>query len=66
MTPRALSAWFAIGSSVLAILVAIDRPHWFGLQPGTTAGLTATATRSASPPQRSAPWLIKRTARPAR
>ncbi len=62
MTSRALSAWFAIGSTVLAILVAVDRPHWFGLQPGTTTKVS----RPNMPSQRSAPWLIKRTDKPVR
>jgi hypothetical protein len=66
MTSRGLSAWFGIGSTVLAILVAVDRPHWFGLQPGAAAIPAAKVSRSAAPSQRSAPWLIKRTARPAR
>ncbi|MDR6790532.1 hypothetical protein J2Y58_003915 [Sphingomonas sp. BE138] len=65
MTSRGLSAWSAVAFALLAILVAVDRPHWFGLQPGAAhvaapagpGAQQATATRD-----RSAPWLI----RPAR
>ncbi len=61
MTLRGLSAWFGLGSSLLALLVAVERPHWFGLAAGAPA-VTATATQAASAGSaaRSAPWLIKR------
>lgn len=58
MTSRGLSAWCAVALSLLAILVALDRPHWFGLRPGIAAASAepGAAQRSA---QRSAPWLIR-------
>jgi hypothetical protein len=60
MTTRGLSAWFGLGSSLLAILVAVERPHWFGLSPAApTVAMTQTAA-PAGVAARSAPWLIKR------
>ncbi len=61
MTSRALSAWFALGCSLLAILVAVDRPHLFGLSP---APVVKTEQTSADPTtaKRAAPWLIRRAA----
>ena len=64
MTTRGLSVWFGLGSSLLALLVAVERPHWFGL-PAAATPTTQTAT-VATPGERSAPWLIKRHADPAR
>ncbi|WP_028965989.1 hypothetical protein [Sphingomonas phyllosphaerae] len=64
MTTRGLSVWFGLGTSLLAILVAVERPHWFGL-PAAATPTTQTA-RAATPPERSAPWLIKRHTDPAR
>lgn len=60
MTSRGLSAWSAIAFALLAVLVAVDRPHWFGLQPDAAQASTPAATDAAG--HRSAPWLI----RPAR
>lgn len=60
MTSRALSAWFALGCSLLAVLVAVDRPHWFGLSPHPAAATERAAPRAAAPGRRSAPWLIRR------
>lgn len=57
MTARGLSAWFGLGSSLLAILVAVERPHWFGLTSSVPARI---ATEAAAPDPRTAPWLIKR------
>jgi len=57
MTLRGLSAWFGLGSSLLALLVAVERPHWFGLAAGAPAATRAVPAGSAA---RSAPWLIKR------
>ncbi len=58
MTARGLSAWFGLGSSLLAILVAVERPHWFGL---TSSGPARVATGTAAGPDaRTAPWLIRR------
>ncbi|MEH3104459.1 MAG: hypothetical protein PGN12_11180 [Sphingomonas phyllosphaerae] len=58
MTTRGLSAWFGLGSSLLAILVAVERPHWFGLTSSAQAPTTTAA--AAAPDARTAPWLIKR------
>ena len=66
MTSRGLSAWFALGAAVLAILVALDRPHWFGLQPGTATARHQVVAHATSTASRSAPWLIKRTTTPGR
>ena len=62
MTSRGLSAWSAIAFALLAILVAVDRPHWFGLQPGAAPATAPAAREDATSNDRSAPWLI----RPAR
>ncbi|VXC61521.1 hypothetical protein [Sphingomonas sp. 8AM] len=58
MTARGLSAWFGLGSSLLAILVSVERPHWFGLAASAPARDATTA--AAAPDPRTAPWLIKR------
>ncbi|MEH3121059.1 MAG: hypothetical protein PGN16_03620 [Sphingomonas phyllosphaerae] len=64
MTKRGLSVWFGLGSSLLAILVAVERPHWFGLP--AAAAPTSQAAPAATSPERSAPWLIKRHSASAR
>lgn len=60
MTTRGLSVWFGLGSSLLAILVAVERPHWFGLSSTPSATSTTQVARATTPPARSAPWLIRR------
>lgn len=60
MTSRGLSAWSAVAFALLAILVAVDRPHWFGLQPD--AAQQGEGAQQGATGDRSAPWLI----RPAR
>lgn len=59
MTSRGLSAWFAIGCSLLAILVAVDRPHWFGLQAGAVTATGQRVAGAAKPAHRSTPWVIR-------
>lgn len=58
MTARGLSAWFGLGTSLLAILVAVERPHWFGLASSAPARVATGA--AAAPDPRTTPWLIKR------
>lgn len=62
MTVRGLSAWFAIGCGLLAILVAVDRPHWFGLSSRQPTVSSATVDGAAAPDPRSSPWIIRRAA----
>ncbi len=66
MTSRGLSAWSAIAFGLLAILVAVDRPHWFGLQSGAATVVPAGAAATAVVQPRSAPWLIRQTGTPTR
>ncbi|MFK3890151.1 hypothetical protein [Sphingomonas sp. NPDC079357] len=58
MTTRGLSVWFGLGSCLLALLVAVERPHWFGLSSSATAAVPTQAAATATDP-RTAPWLIK-------
>lgn len=58
MTSRALSAWFAVGFCVLAMLVAADRPHWFGLTPGVPTIANDAHAQATTAAYRSAPWRI--------
>ncbi len=59
MTSRGLSAWLAVAFSLLAILVAVDRPHWFGWE-ARAAAAPQRATKVARETHRSSPWLIRR------
>lgn len=60
MTSRGLSVWFAVGFCVLAVLVAADRPHWFGLTPGAPTITNDVRTQTTAVAYRSAPWRITR------
>ncbi|TCP32814.1 hypothetical protein [Sphingomonas sp. BK235] len=60
MTIRGLSVWFAVAGGLLAILVAVDRPQWFGLEASATGIESRAPTMAAGEASRSAPWKIDR------
>lgn len=60
MTVRGLSVWFAVAGGLLAILVAVDRPQWFGLEASATGIEGRAPAMAAGEARRSAPWKIER------
>jgi hypothetical protein len=60
MTVRGLSVWVAVAGGLLAILVAVERPHWFGLE-AAASGIDGRSSRIATGETgRTAPWKIDR------
>jgi hypothetical protein len=60
MTVRGLSVWVAVAGGLLATLVAVERPHWFGLE-AAASGIDGRAPRVATEETgRTAPWKIDR------
>ena len=60
MTVRGLAVWFAVAGGLLAILVAVDRPHWFGLEAAATSIDGRASVMAAGNTSRAAPWKIDR------